>query len=610
MSTLTNKSENTINKVFKARVEKYGDRFCVEKKLNGVWESVTWNQYYERSRSTGLGLYEMGLRKGQSVAILSQNRLEWIFTDMGTLGIGGFVAPIYNTVKAEEVEFILNNSEAKMVVLEDAEQLNKVREVIPNCPNLSMVIVIDPAGCTLTEGKEMTFNQLIEKGRMKYQEDRELFDTLAMAVTPDDMATLQYTSGTTGLPKGAVHTHGTLMAEIWALDAVEPKYGYETDHVVGFLPLSHIFERVPVHFYVMYRGITKSYAESIDTVADDIKEKSPTILFAVPRVLEKIYQKMLLTIREKPPVVQKLFAWAQGVGDRVSECNEKKEPVPFGLRIKHKIAYALVFKKLQEALGGQIRWMCAAGAPIAREIVNFFNGAGIFVLEGYGMSEVAGGATLSNLNDFRPGSVGRPLPGIDIKIADDGEMLMKGDMLFRGYWKLEQETKEAFDKNGYFYTGDIGMFDDKGFLFITDRKKDIIITSGGKNVAPQKIETLLKENPLFAQAVVVGDKRKYLTLLLNLNYEVAGQLANDNNISFNDPEELRDNESFLKLIDSYIEDVNKDLAQYETVKRYKILENDLTQEAGELTVSLKVKRNVVQKHYQNVIDEMYKDEIA
>jgi len=206
--------------------------------------------------------------------------------------------------------------------------------------------------------------------------------------------------------------------------------------------------------------------------------------------------------------------------------------------------------------------------------------------------------------------VGRPLPGIDIKIADDGEMLMKGDMLFRGYWKLEQETKEAFDKNGYFYTGDIGMFDEKGFLFITDRKKDIIITSGGKNVAPQKIETLLKENPLFAQAVVVGDKRKYLTLLLNLNYEVAGQLANDNNISFNDPEELRYNENFLKLIDSYIEDVNKDLAQYETIKRYKILENDLTQEAGELTVSLKVKRNVVQKHYQNVIDEMYKEEIA
>jgi long-chain acyl-CoA synthetase len=314
---------------------------------------------------------------------------------------------------------------------------------------------------------------------------------------------------------------------------------------------------------------------------------------------------MLHTIREKPPVVQKLFAWAQGVGDNVSKYKEQNKPVPLGLRIKHKIAYALIFKKLQEALGGRLRWMCAAGAPIAREIVNFFNGAGIFVMEGYGLSEVAGGATLSNLNDFKPGSVGRPLKNTNMKIAEDGEILISGPMMFKGYWKLEAETKNAFNSDGYFMTGDIGRFDEKGFLFITDRKKDLIITSGGKNIAPQKIETLLKENPLFAQAVVIGERKNYLTALLNLDYDIAAQLAKANGITFGNSRDLAKNAAFLKVIDTYISQINDKLAKYETVKKFKILEKDFSQEGGELTVSLKVKRNVVHAKYSAVIDEMY-----
>ena len=597
--------EKTLNEVFRNRVKKYGDKLCVEKKLKGKWETATWNEYYDRSRKVGLGLYDLGVRKGEMVAILSQNRLEWIYTDMGTLGIGGVVIPIYATVKQDEVEYIINNSGSKVIVVENKDQLEKVNLIKSKCPSLQKIAVIDTTGCTIDGKSTISFSTLMELGNKKNNSDPGLFEKLADQVGPEDMLTFQYTSGTTGLPKGAIHTHGTIMAELYALDASKPPYGYETDNVVGFLPLSHIFERVPVHFYVMFKGITKAYVESMETAVVDIKEKKPTILFAVPRVLEKIYQKMLHTIREKPPVVQKLFAWAQGVGNRVSTYKEQNKKVPLGLRIKHKIAYALIFKKLQEALGGRLRWMCAAGAPIAREIVNFFNGAGIFVVEGYGLSEVGGGATLSNLNDFKPGSVGRPLQGVSLKIAEDGEILIKGPMMFKGYWKLEEETKNAFNSDGYFMTGDIGRFDEKGFLFITDRKKDLIITSGGKNIAPQKIETLLKENPLFAQAVVIGERKNYLTLLLNLDYDIAAQIAKANGIEFGNSRDLAQNAAFLKVIDNYISEINANLAKYETIKKYKILEKDFSQEGGELTVSLKVKRNVIHSKYSAIIDEMY-----
>ncbi|HDP79234.1 MAG TPA: long-chain fatty acid--CoA ligase, partial [Spirochaetes bacterium] len=312
-----------------------------------------------------------------------------------------------------------------------------------------------------------------------------------------------------------------------------------------------------------------------------------------------------LQVSQKPPVVQKLFAWAQRVGADVSKCaEENKKPGAF-LKLRHKLAYALVFKKLQEALGGRIRWICAAGAPISRDIVNFFNAAGIFILEGYGLSEVCGGATLSNLNDFSPGSVGRFLPGFEYRIAEDGEILIRGDMLFKGYYRMEEETREAFDEEGYFKTGDIGVIDERGLLYITDRKKDLLITAGGKNVAPQKIETLFKKNPLFAQVVVVGDRKKYLTALINLNLEIAEKNARENGIQFGAPAELADNHQFLRLVDKFIEDINSQLARYETIKKYTVLKNEFSQETGELTVSLKVKRNVVQEKYKNVIDTMY-----
>lgn len=593
--------ETTVNQMFRNRVRKYGDRPAVEKKRNGKWETATWNEYYGRSRKVGLGLYAAGVQKGDRVAIFAENRLEWIYTDLGTLGIGGCVVPIYPTLPPLEIAHILNNSGARVLVLENEAYLSRVRPVWKDCPALETVVVMEnvPSG-----DRVLTFQELMEKGVALHQRDPALFEALADAVEPDDLLTFQYTSGTTGLPKGVVLTHKNVMAELRSLDGAEPKYGYEEDHVVGFLPLSHIFERVPVHFYIMYKGITKSYAESMETLLEAIAEKKPTIMFGVPRVHEKIYQKMLMTIREKPAVVQKLFAWAQGVGDEISRLKQTHAPVPFGLKFKYKIAYALVFKKLQEVLGGRIRWFCAAGAPIAREIVSFFNAAGIFVLEGYGLSETSSGVTLSNLDDFFPGSVGRPLPGFDVKIAPDGEILIKGDSVFSGYWQLDEETREAFTEDGYFQTGDVGEFRE-GRLFITDRKKDLIITTGGKNVAPQKVESLFKNNPLFSQFVVVGEGRKYLTALMTLDPQSALSLAKSHGIVESDPDKLLENQAFLKVVDAIVAENNQQLGRFETIKKYHILKDDFSIEGGELTVSLKVKRKVIHQKYADVIDGLY-----
>lgn len=599
--------EKTINQVFRNRVKKYGDRLCVEKRMGNTWEAATWNQYYERARAAGLGFYEIGVRKGDFIAILSDNRLEWIYSDMGGLGIGACVFGIYSTGKEDEVDIIVANSGATVIVVENAVQLAKAKFAMKKNPALKTIVIIDDKDKAANGKDIITFSALTETGAKKHKADSNLFEKLADAVGPDDLALLQYTSGTTGVPKGAMITHGVLMANITALDAVRPSYGYDTDNVVGFLPLSHIFERVPVHLYVMYKGITKHMAGSIDTIVEDIQLKKPTIMFAVPRVLEKIYQKMQHGVSQKPPVVQKLFKWAQEVGSQVSICQEQRKPVPFGLKIKHKIAYALVFKKLQMALGGRIRWMCAAGAPIAREIVNFFNGAGIFVLEGWGMSETTGGGTLSNLDDFSPGSVGRPLPGLDIKIAGDGEILVKGPGVFKGYLNMEEETKAAFTSDGYLMTGDIGKFDEKGLLYITDRKKDLIITAGGKNIAPQKIETLFKENPLFTQFVVIGDRKKYLVGLANIDMAIAADLAKKNNVQFEKAGDLVNKPEFLKLVDTAVEERNSHLGKVETIKQYKIVTTEFSKDTGELTTTLKVKRKAVLEKYKGLIDQMYPD---
>lgn len=600
-------SEKTMNDVFRNRVKKYGDRLCVEKKMGGIWHSATWNEYYDRSRAFGLGLVSLGLRKGNAVSILSENRLEWLYADMGSLGIGVCVIPVYPTLPSEDIEYIVNNSESKVIVAENKTQLKKILEIADNCPSLEKIIVMEENDA-VAHPKVMSFKDLLELGRKKHAEDPSLFEKLSQDVTVDDLATIVYTSGTTGLPKGAMVTHGNIFWVVQSLDAIQPHFASDKDCTVPFLPLSHVFERIAGHFYGMYCGITASYAESLDTLLADFEQKRPTMILAVPRVCEKVYQKIMAQVKEQSPFKQKIFAWGQKVGNRISERREKHKRIPLFLKLKYKIAYTAIFKKLQDKLGGRVTWMTASGAPTAEEIIRFFNAAGITVIQGYGMTECTAPATMQSLADYRIGTTGKPIPGMDIKIADDGEILLKGGNIIKGYWKLPNETRDAFTPDGYFMSGDIGMFDDEGNLLITDRKKDLIITSGGKNIAPQKIENMFKSDPLFTQFIVIGEKKKHLTGLCNINPEEAALLATDEKIKFNNPQELLEDQKFLDIVQNHVDERNSHLAKYESIKSIRIVTSDFSQESGELTPSLKIKRKVVLEKYKYFIDDMYKKE--
>lgn len=596
--------EKTINAVFRNRAERYGGRLAVEKKHAGAWEPATWNQYYDRARAVGLGLYQLGVEKGDRIGILSENCLEWVYTDMGALGIGAAVVPVYTTLVAEEVHYIAENSELKVLFVENREQLDKATEFVDGVDSLSTIVCFNDALATGHDAV-IPFSRLMESGREQHQSESSLFDELSKSITPEDLATIVYTSGTTGVPKGAMITHKNIMAVIDALDRIKPKFAYDSDQTVPFLPLSHVFERVAGHFYGMYVGLTASYAESIDTFAQDVKERRPTVVLAVPRVCEKVYQRILSQVEEQPAWKQKIFHWGHAVGTEISALREQKKPVPLLLKLKFKVAYKMIFKNLADALGGRVRWMTASGAPTSREIVLFFNAAGITVIEGYGMTETCAPATMSSLDDYKIGTVGKPLPGVDVQIAEDGEILIKGDNVFTGYWKMPEETKNSFDQYGYLMSGDIGKFDEDGFLMVTDRKKDLIITSGGKNVAPQKIEGVFKFDPLFAHFLVVGDRRKFLSALININLEQAERIAQQKGIPYDKPEELLDNQDFLAIVDQHVAEKNKQLARYEGIKKYRIIKQEFSQEGGELTPSLKMKKNIIYDKYNDLIEEMY-----
>ena len=524
---------------------------------------------------------------------------------MGALGIGAIVVTIYPTLTAAEIAYIVDNSGSKVLVVEDAALLEKAREAWPQCPTLEHIVVMDTHEVAAGSSGVIAFDDLLTAGKQRFRENPDLFQQLVDDVQPQDMATLVYTSGTTGVPKGAMITHHNIMAVIESLDQIRPSYASDEDCTVPFLPLSHVFERAAGHYYGMYKGITASYAENINTLLQDFKEKQPTMILAVPRVCEKVYQKICLQVEAQPQWRQKIFHWGHAIGMRISDLREKKKPIPLLMQLQYRLAYRLIFSKLQQALGGRVRWMTASGAPTSREIVLFFNAAGITVVEGYGMTECFAPATMSNLADYRIGTVGKPLPGVSIKLAEDGEILVKGDNIFKGYWKMEEETRLSFTDDGYFMSGDIGRFDKDGFLSITDRKKNIIITSGGKNIAPQKIEGIFLSDPLFAQFIVIGERRKFLSALLTINLDVASHLARENNIPFKDPADLLTAPAFLEMIEAHMQVRNSQLARFETIKKYRIVQREFSQEMGELTPSLKLRRNVVLENFPSLIEEMY-----
>jgi long-chain acyl-CoA synthetase len=598
---------HNLSRIFRHQAGKYGNRLAVEKRLQGVWRGWSWKEYYDTAKVVGLGLHRLGIRRGDRVSILSENRLEWIAADMGIIGIGACSVPIYVTLLAPEVAYIIANAESKVFIAENGLAVQKALDEINKCPTLQKIIVMDPEGCDLSHPLLLSFAELLRLGRMQDAQEPGLFEKLTDAIDADDLATIVYTSGTTGPPKGAMISHGNILAVFAGLDAVVP--ARETDVTVPFLPLCHVFERVAGHFYGINVGVTTHYAQSFETIVEDIRTKKPTIILAVPRVCEKIYARIVAQVKEQPPWKQRIFAWAGAVGARVGALRERKKPVPVFLAWQHELAFRLVYRKLKDALGGRVRWMTASGAPLSREITDFFNASGIFVIEGYGMTETTAPVSLNVIDDYRFGTTGKPVPCNQVNIAPDGEILVKGGNVIRGYWKMPEETKKVFTPDGWLMTGDIGCLDEDGFLVITDRKKDLIITTGGKNIAPQNIEGLFMKNPLFEHVLVIGDRRRYLTALMTLNFTEAARLAVGEGIAFETKEDLLGRSDFLAVVDRCVQERNGHLARYETIKTYRIIPESFSEKTGELTPSLKLKKKVVMDKHRDLIESMYPPEI-
>jgi long-chain acyl-CoA synthetase len=594
------KSE-TIAGLFQERVALSADRLALKTKLDGRWLDITWREYGERVRRFAHGLLALGLEPRQTAAILGNNMVEWLYADVAIMSIGAITVPIYQTNTAEQVKYILDDSESRFAVVQNKQQLDKVLSRFTELPALRHIIVIEPHGVDRGE-IVLSFRDVLALGAEFEKKNPGVFERLVDAVQPHDTATIIYTSGTTGPPKGTVLTHSNLVAHARAQNEIA---GITQDDItVAFLPLAHVGERMLGHISRIYTGNAAALAESIERIIDNIQEIRPTFWGSVPRPYEKIHSRMLAQLQSAPPLKKALFNWALKVGVEAIPYRERKKPMPPWLRLKHSLADALVYKKIREFFGGRCREFVVGAAPISFEIEQFFQALSLNMLPLYGMTEGAGIITMNTEEHHRIGTVGRAMPGLELKLAEDGELLVRGPTLCKEYYKRPEDTKELY-ADGWLHTGDIATIDDEGFVKIVDRKKDIIITAGGKNVAPQNIENHFKSSPYISQMMVYGDRKKYLTALFTLNQDEVIVYAKEKRIEYGDFAELTRHPEIIKLVECIVEEKNRDLARYETIKRFVILPHDLTQAANEITPTLKVRRKIVSAKYGHLLEALY-----
>ncbi|MBC7693605.1 MAG: long-chain fatty acid--CoA ligase [Methylotenera sp.] len=572
----------------------------------GVWKQLTFKEFDEECREVSHGLMALGVEPGDKVAILSNTRYEWPLSDMAILGAQAVTVPLYASSIREDVIYILNHCEAKVAFLENAQQLDKILDRQSELPHLKSIVMFDSEAMNFATARSdiLTLTTLRDSGRKEQHADPDRFEKQLLAAQPSDPITICYTSGTTGIPKGVVLTHENMMSVLD--DCVKSFGGHirpEKETLLAFLPFSHIIGKVEsVATYVF--GWKECYAETVDKMTDNMLEVKPTILFAVPRIFEKAYAKIESRARSAPVAQRELFKWAVKVGHDYYSAQWSGRKPSLLVAAQYAAAKKAVLGKVLEGFGGKLRFALCGGAPLPREIGEYFQTVGITILEGYGLTETCAPVALNTIEHLRFGTVGRPLPEVSMKIAEDGEILIKSKKIFKDYHKEPEESAAAFTE-GWFHSGDIGFLDSSGYLHITDRKKDIIVTSGGKNVAPQKIENLAKAYPLITQMVVHGDRRNYLSALLTLDREQVLRYANENQILFSEYSELVRNPKIRALVQRLVDDLNSHLASYETIKKFGILPHELTIESGELTPSMKVKRSVINKKYLTEFDRLY-----
>ncbi len=581
------------------------------KENRAPYRDMNWQDFSMLVRDMAYGLMSLGLQSGETAAILAPTSHHWVAADMSIITAGGVSVPIYPTSSSSDLEHILNNSEAKVVFVYNEQLLNRILSVKAKIPKVEKLVLMTAPG----KGKSITelgvdadlligVEHLLELGRA-LEKKEELLESRLNEHSREKLATIIYTSGTTGTPKGVMLTHDNILSVLEDLPEILPIGGEDT--FLSFLPLSHVFERICGEYYWIYSGCTCAYAEGIEHVAKNMGEAQPTAMLVVPRILDKIYSKVRAGIDGASGRARKMIEWALEVGKEVQNHKNSSRKVGSLLKAKYWLAEKLVLSKLRERIGPKLRLIVTGGAPATREVVEFFNVVGISVLEGYGLTETAAPTNVNRMDKNKFGTVGPKIKCVEIKIAEDGEICFKGPSIFKGYYKAEDMTSEVFNDE-WFCTGDIGEVDSDGYLKITDRKKDIIVNSAGKNIAPQKIENVLKTIPLISQAIVFGDKKKTLVALLTLDEQASCEFANEKGWVYKDFAELTGHTEFNKYLKSEINKKCAVLADYERVRNFSILSQELSVENGELTATLKIKRNVLKNKYKELIESLYKEE--
>lgn len=587
-----------VHEMIKEVVNQYSDstayRWFVDD--NGNREGITWKAFYERARLLARSLMALGIQKNDKVNIICSPCYNWVLSDIGILFAGACTVGIYRANLARDCQYIIDHSDAVVIFVENQEQLDKIMGIRPEIPKMKKVVLFE--GKAPDDNWVIGFDDFMKLGESIA--DKELDDRINQ-IGPQDPATIVYTSGTTGVPKGAVITQDNLTFNAQSVKgSLVTKPG---DNTIIFLPLAHIFARVTTYAAAITGGIV-NFARNIDTIVEDIGFIRPHWMPAVPRIYEKIYSKVIGGAQEKGGIVLKLFNWACRVGDEVSTCLQTQKPIPGWTKFQYGIATKVVFSKLQNILGGNIRWMISGAAPLNDTIAKFFHAAGILVLDGIGMTENTSFSHVNRFDNYRFGWVGLPGPGLECRLGDDGEIQYKGRNVMKEYYKMPDKTKETFSDDGWLLSGDLGEIDPEGFLKITGRKKEIIITAGGKNVAPAYIEGVIGTSPFINQVMVVGDRKKFLTALVTLDPLNVEEYAKSNEISYNTFGDLLTNPTIVDLIKSEIEERNKNFASFETIKKVTIVP-EFTVENGLITPTMKLKKNIITDQYTETIDSMY-----
>ncbi len=600
-------SLETTPQVFRQAVKKYGDRVAMRKKEYGLWHDISWNEYYTLAKYVGTALISMGLQKGDCVSIIGDNCPEWVIIDLGIQCAGGVAVGVYSTNAWPQVEYVIQNSESRFFFVENEEQLDKWLHFRDNVASLKKVIVWDLEGLRHFEDPMvMTYDDLLDLGRNITEKDPNLVENRIDEVAPEDLSVLVYTSGTTGPPKGAMLTHRNVTWMGRAITKDDPVY--DTDEVMSFLPLCHIFERLFSVFVHITHRYTVNFIESLDTVTDNMREISPTVGYAVPRIWEKYLSAVYIRMSDATWLKRLVFGIALKTGQKRATLSMNFKPVPFYLEVLYQLAHFAVFRKLKQRLGfDRLRVAYSGAAPISPDVLHFFQSIGVNLIEGYGQTEGTGVTCASRIDKVKLGTVGPPLPETEVKIAEDGEILVRSPGVFKGYYKNPEATKETI-KDGWLYSGDVGELDEDGYLKITDRKKDIIVTAGGKNITPQYIENKLKASSYINDAVVIGDNRRFITSLIMIDEDNVVKYAQDNKIQFSTYKDLTQSPEIIKLIQGDVNKVNEALSRVEQVKKFTMLPKKLYEEDGEVTPTMKVKRKYVNEAFSDLIDAMYKRE--